>query len=75
MLAQFNHEVLSKHLKQSVNVSAGLQPTVRLVGRPGMDGVGFVEVRDTRTFQWGFVCDDGWNENNAKVVCQQLCFE
>ena len=22
--------------------------------------------------QWGTVTDDGWNSNNAKVVCQQL---
>ncbi|XP_005100727.2 deleted in malignant brain tumors 1 protein [Aplysia californica] len=49
-------------------------PTVRLVGKQGVPGIGFVEIQNPNTRRWGFVCDDGWNEMAAKVVCAQLCF-
>ena len=43
---------------------------VRLVGGPRASS-GRVEIR-TGDNQWGTVCDDAWNNMNARVVCRQL---
>ncbi|GFO06832.1 protocadherin fat 4-like [Plakobranchus ocellatus] len=51
-------------------------PNVRLYGRQGVPGMGFVEVRNPNNQQqWGFVCDDRWDENAALVVCRELCYD
>ena len=43
--------------------------TVQLVGTP-LRRVGIVEI--CLYSHWGRVCRDGWDNNDAKVVCKQL---
>ena len=46
---------------------------IRLIKMVGMNEM-LVEICYNST--WGLVCDDQWgaNDNNAQVVCKQLCF-
>lgn len=45
--------------------------SVRLEGGSGAHE-GRVEIYNADTDTWGTLCDDGWDEKAARVVCRQL---
>ena len=56
------------------NATVGVNSAaLRLVGG-ATPREGRIEVFDSLSNNWGTVCDDFWNRNNAKVVCRELGF-
>ena len=50
-------------------VSKCIEDTVQLVGGSSQNE-GRIEI--CQNGEWGIVCDDGWDTNDARVVCRQL---
>ncbi|XP_064616288.1 deleted in malignant brain tumors 1 protein-like [Liolophura sinensis] len=48
-------------------------PNVRLYGT--VTGIGIVEVFNSALNQWGSICDDGFGQRDAMVICRMLCYE
>lgn len=46
--------------------------TVRIYGKT--PGIGYVQ-QQAPDGTWGFVCDDYFDLNAAKVVCDELCYK
>ena len=52
-------------------VTPSIPLSVRLAGGNGQSN-GRVEIFYQQ--QWGTVCDDSWDDNDANVICQMLGF-
>ena len=64
------HNLITIFLIVAMFVGAECARPVRLVGSVNS---GRVEIYNNN--RWGTVCDDGWDNNDAKVVCRQLGYD
>ena len=61
------HHDLQKRPAYEVDVELQRQPGLSSNG-------GTVLIRPYGTAEWGSICDDGWDLNDARVVCRMLGF-
>ncbi|XP_070203475.1 scavenger receptor cysteine-rich domain-containing protein DMBT1-like [Littorina saxatilis] len=75
--ASFLQATDTSPLRSNCPNGTGRSPNVRLVGSGQTTSSGLVQVRNPQqgVNQFGYVCDDNWNINNAKVVCRELCYD
>ena len=48
---------------------------VILVGMSGSDSEGIVALYNTSNYRWSTICNTGWDNSDADVVCKQLGFK
>ncbi|XP_070182796.1 scavenger receptor cysteine-rich domain-containing protein DMBT1-like [Littorina saxatilis] len=57
-----------------LGISTAQQLMLDAIGANAALGIGLVMARPNNQAQWGYICDDAWNQGAATVVCNQLGF-